>query len=70
MDLRIEGVYVKDNMNINWVCETGIIDNIGTVIKEYKETRKLLVWFLFLLSTSLYKLYSSDYLFYPIQQYI
>jgi len=42
MDLRIEGVYVKDNMNINWVCETGIIDNIGTVIKEYKETRKLL----------------------------
>ena len=43
MDLRIESVYVKDNMNINWVCETGIIDNIGTVIKEYKETRKLLV---------------------------
>merc|ERR1719354_91598 len=42
MDLRIESVYVKDNMNINWVCETGIIDNIGTVIKEYKETRKLL----------------------------
>ena len=43
MDIRMESVYVKDNMNINWISETGIIDNIVTVIKEYKETRKLLV---------------------------
>jgi len=42
MDIRMESVYVKDNMNINWISETGIIDNIVTVIKEYKETRKLL----------------------------
>ena len=43
VNLRMDAVYVKENMRIPWVAETGIAENIKTAIKEYKESRKLTV---------------------------
>ncbi|EDO36546.1 predicted protein [Nematostella vectensis] len=42
VNLRMEATFIKEGMNINWVSETGVVDNIEKVIKEYKETRGLL----------------------------
>ncbi|XP_071503445.1 adenylate kinase 7-like [Diadema antillarum] len=42
VDLRMDGVYIRENMNIRWVAERGIIESIPDIIKEYKTTRKLL----------------------------
>ncbi|KAK3753134.1 hypothetical protein RRG08_024412 [Elysia crispata] len=41
VDLRMDSVFVKENMHISWVSEAGIIDNIIPIIKEYKDTRSL-----------------------------
>ena len=43
VNLRMDAVYVKENMRIRWVCETGIVENIEQIVKEYKQTRNLLV---------------------------
>ena len=43
VDLRMDAVFVKENMHINWVSEAGVIDNIIPIIKEYKDTRSLQV---------------------------
>ncbi|XP_033112222.1 adenylate kinase 7-like [Anneissia japonica] len=42
VNLRMDGVYIKENMNIRWVAETGLMETIPQVIKEYKQTRGLL----------------------------
>ncbi|KAM6973300.1 adenylate kinase 7 [Aplochiton taeniatus] len=42
VNLRLETVYVKDKFNISWVCDTGPIENIDSVVEEYKQTRGLL----------------------------
>ncbi|XP_041702980.1 adenylate kinase 7 [Coregonus clupeaformis] len=42
VNLRVEAVYLKENFNIHWVCESGLIDNIDRVVEEYKKTRGLL----------------------------
>lgn len=42
VDLRMDGVYIKENMRIRWASETGVVENIQKVVKEYKETRGLL----------------------------
>ncbi|KAG8561547.1 hypothetical protein GDO81_015387 [Engystomops pustulosus] len=42
VNLRMEAVFLKENFNINWVSQTGIVENIESVIKEYKQTRGLL----------------------------
>ncbi|XP_058955404.1 adenylate kinase 7-like [Pocillopora verrucosa] len=42
VNLRMDATYIKEGMNINWVSETGLTENIDGVIKEYKETRGLL----------------------------
>jgi len=42
MNVRMEAMYVKESMNIQWVAETGMLDAIAQVVKEFKETRKLL----------------------------
>ncbi|XP_041353358.1 adenylate kinase 7-like [Gigantopelta aegis] len=41
VNLRMDAVYVKENMRVNWVSETGMVENIKNIIKEYKSTRKL-----------------------------
>ena len=42
-NLRMDGVYTKENMNIHWVSERGVIENIIQIIQEFKATRGLLV---------------------------
>ena len=48
VNLRMDAVYAKENMHIRWVCETGIVENIEQIVKEYKQTRDLLVRSLYL----------------------
>ncbi|NXA37059.1 KAD7 kinase, partial [Eudromia elegans] len=42
VNLRMEATFLKDNFNIKWVAQTGLVENIEEVIKEYKESRGLL----------------------------
>ncbi|NXA91270.1 KAD7 kinase, partial [Melanocharis versteri] len=42
VNLRMEPIYLKENFNITWVAEAGLIENIAQVITEYKQTRGLL----------------------------
>ncbi|XP_018862665.1 adenylate kinase 7 isoform X3 [Parus major] len=42
VNLRFEPTYLKENFNIKWVAEEGLIENIAQVIMEYKQTRGLL----------------------------
>ena len=42
LDLKIEVAVVKE-MTINWVAQTGMIENVQTVINEYKNARTLTV---------------------------
>uniref|UniRef100_A0A8C4TDW4 Adenylate kinase 7a n=1 Tax=Erpetoichthys calabaricus TaxID=27687 RepID=A0A8C4TDW4_ERPCA len=41
VNLRMEAVFLKENFNISWSAETGIVENIQNIIKEYKENRGL-----------------------------
>jgi hypothetical protein len=43
VNLRMDAVYVKENMRIRWAGEMGLVDSIQNVVKEYKETRGLTV---------------------------
>ena len=45
-NLRMDSVFVKENMRIKWVSETGIVENLPKIVKEYRESRKLLVRFI------------------------
>ncbi|TRZ21235.1 hypothetical protein HGM15179_005865 [Zosterops borbonicus] len=42
VNLRMEPVCLKENLNIKWVAEEGLIENIAQVVREYKQTRGLL----------------------------
>ncbi|NXM21941.1 KAD7 kinase, partial [Ploceus nigricollis] len=42
VNLRMEPIYLKDNFNIKWFAEAGLIENISQVIMEYKQARGLL----------------------------
>ncbi|KAG8449128.1 hypothetical protein GDO86_015978 [Hymenochirus boettgeri] len=41
VNLRMEAVFLKENFNINWVTQSGLVDNIQSIITEYKQTRGL-----------------------------
>jgi adenylate kinase len=41
VNLRMDGVFVKENMHIKWTSEMGIVENIMAIVKEFKETRGL-----------------------------
>jgi adenylate kinase len=43
IDLRMDSAYIKDNMQIKWNSETGFVDNVQKLIKEYKASRNLIV---------------------------
>jgi len=43
VNLRIEALYLKENFNIQWVSEYGMVENIEQITEEYKQTRRLLV---------------------------
>ena len=40
----MDAVYVKENMRIRWQSETGLVENMPKIVKEYKENRKLMVF--------------------------
>ncbi|ELU08844.1 hypothetical protein CAPTEDRAFT_225393 [Capitella teleta] len=42
VNLRMDAVTVKEAMRIRWASETGIVENINTVVNEYKEARQLM----------------------------
>uniref|UniRef100_A0A8C4K2C9 Adenylate kinase 7 n=1 Tax=Dromaius novaehollandiae TaxID=8790 RepID=A0A8C4K2C9_DRONO len=43
VNLRMEAMFLKDNFSIKWVAQTGLVENIEEILKEYKESRGLLV---------------------------
>lgn len=45
LDLRMDAAYVKENMQLKWQSESGILDNIGKMVKEFKVSRNLVVRF-------------------------
>ncbi|KAK2492365.1 hypothetical protein MC885_005349 [Smutsia gigantea] len=42
VNLRMEALFVKENFNIRWVAQTGFVENINNILKEYKQSRELL----------------------------
>ncbi|NWW12774.1 KAD7 kinase, partial [Oreocharis arfaki] len=42
VNLRMEPTYLKENFNITWVAEAGLVENIAQVVMEYKKTRGLM----------------------------
>ena len=38
-NLKITASFVKENFNIRWKAETGMVDSMEAVVKEYKEVR-------------------------------
>lgn len=43
VDLRLEAFIIKDSFNIRWRYEDGLVSNIDSVVKEFKDARQLLV---------------------------
>lgn len=43
INLRMEGVHLKELFSIKWLCEFGLVENIELVVDEYRHTRGLLV---------------------------
>lgn len=41
LDLRMDAPFVKENLNIKWHCDTGFVENIQKLVKEYKASRNL-----------------------------
>ncbi|KAM5241080.1 adenylate kinase 7 isoform 1-T1 [Hipposideros larvatus] len=42
VNLRMETLFVKENFNIRWVAQSGFVENINSILKEYKQNRGLL----------------------------
>ncbi|XP_004681642.1 PREDICTED: adenylate kinase 7 [Condylura cristata] len=42
VSLRMEALYVKENFNIRWTAQSGFVENINSILKEYKQSRGLL----------------------------
>ena len=41
VNLRMTPGHIKDMFNVKWKCENGIVENIGLIVQEYKNTRNL-----------------------------
>ncbi|XP_066199267.1 adenylate kinase 7 [Saccopteryx leptura] len=42
VNLRMEALFVKENFNIRWAAQAGFVENISSILKEYKQSRGLL----------------------------
>ncbi|XP_068960067.1 adenylate kinase 7-like, partial [Petaurus breviceps papuanus] len=42
VNLRMEALFVKENFNIRWISQSGFVENIANILKEYKQNRGLL----------------------------
>lgn len=43
IDLRLEAFVIKDSLSLQWRYEDGLVNNIESIVEEYKDTRQLLV---------------------------
>ncbi|KAK1894346.1 Adenylate kinase 7 [Dissostichus eleginoides] len=43
VNLRMEAVHLKELFSINWLCESGLVENMELVVEEYQQSRGLLV---------------------------
>ncbi|KAL6105058.1 ak7 [Pungitius sinensis] len=42
VNLRMQGVHLKELFSIDWLCETGLVNNMELVVEEYQKARGLL----------------------------
>ncbi|KAF1445664.1 Adenylate kinase 7, partial [Pygoscelis papua] len=42
VNLRMESMFLKESFNIKWVAQSGLVENIEQIVKEYKRSRGLL----------------------------
>ena len=42
-NLQFEPIFSREEMNIKWHCENGIIESISTLIDEFRSQRHLTV---------------------------
>ncbi|XP_034554964.1 adenylate kinase 7a [Notolabrus celidotus] len=42
INLRLDTFVIKDSFSLRWTSEGGMVENIKSVVKEYKDTRQLL----------------------------
>ncbi|KAJ8341203.1 hypothetical protein SKAU_G00334940 [Synaphobranchus kaupii] len=42
VNMRMEAIFLRENLNVHWVSESGIVENIDHVVEEYRQTRGLL----------------------------
>ena len=43
LDIRMDASFVKESMQLKWVAETGFVENIQKITKEFKIARNLIV---------------------------
>lgn len=43
LDLRMESIYVRELLDVKWLNESGLVENIERVVEEYRQSRQLLV---------------------------
>lgn len=43
VDLRLEAFIIKDSFSLKWTSEDGLVNNIESIVEEYRSTRQLLV---------------------------
>lgn len=43
LDLFMESVYVRELLAVQWLFESGLVENVERVVEEYRQSRQLLV---------------------------
>lgn len=43
LDIRMDAAFIKENMVVKWTSETGFVENIQKLVKEFKTARNLIV---------------------------
>lgn len=61
IDLRMDAAYIKENMSIKWTCDTGFVENIQKLVKEYKTTRNLIVNLFIFTSLKIFAIFLNEF---------
>lgn len=43
INLRLDAFIIKDLFSLRWTSEAGVVENMESIVEEYKDTRQLLV---------------------------
>lgn len=43
INLRLDALIIKDSFSLRWTSEAGMVENMESIVEEYKDTRQLLV---------------------------